>query len=88
MADPKTLEEAMVLIRKLKTKESKHFHGMIMAKARQYDLLYCDAPEPAEAELKSEVLYLRDELHKVVEMRDALKEELRHVNCSGAKVTL
>jgi hypothetical protein len=83
MKNPKTLEEAKRIIKRLLSKESKLFREMTLAKARCYDIWFGHKPEPESHELKSEVVYLREELGKVVTQRDALKSERRGSDVSS-----
>jgi hypothetical protein len=62
MYEPRTLDEAKMLISTLRTREKRHFKDMCVAKARLYDHLFKDKPEPSQTEFKQKIIHLMDEL--------------------------
>jgi len=64
----------------LKRKSDKFYREMLLAKARVYDVIFENTDEPINAELKSRVIYLEDELKKVCLQRAQLRLMLDKYN--------
>lgn len=67
---PKTLDEAMVIIGKLRRDSQKFFFKMSVAKARVYDLEHAGQPDPTNVELKERVITLQEDLRRAAKVRD------------------
>jgi hypothetical protein len=72
----KTLEQALSVLSRVQSREGRFFQESLVAKARIYDFIYKGVKEPENTELKSQVIYLEDELKKVIKQRDDLKNRL------------
>ncbi len=67
-------------IQSLKRKCDKLYREMLLAKARVYDVIFENMDEPTNAELKSRVIYLEDELKKVCQQRAQMRTMLDKYN--------
>ncbi len=67
-------------VHSLKRKCDKFYREMLLAKARVYDVIFENMEEPTNAELKSRVIYLEDELKKVCQQRAQLRAMLDKYN--------
>ncbi len=67
-------------VHSLKRKCDKFYREMLLAKARVYDVIFENMEEPTNAELKSRVIYLEDELKKVCQQRAQMRTMLDKYN--------
>ncbi len=67
-------------VHSLKRKCDKFYREMLLAKARVYDVIFENMEEPTNAELKSRVIYLEDELKKAVQQRAQMRTMLEKYN--------
>ena len=72
-----SVNEAYDIIDKLQHRVDRCQRDKILAQARVYDILYADKVEPSSVELKARIVYLDEELKKVIEERDKFKEAIR-----------
>jgi len=67
------MEQEVDELTHLRNKNSKLYKDKVVAQARVYDLLYKGKEEPTQAELKARVVYLENELRRVIRQREQYK---------------
>ena len=74
--DIDSLDKAKGVITLLAKESERNYIKMLRAQAQFYNLRYNNEPEPKELELKSRIVYLEQELEKIIRQRDKLKLKL------------